>query len=121
MDLNIHGKTALVTGASSGLGKAIARQLINNGVKTAICARDPQKLNKAAEDMGAIAICGDLSNPQDLTKILDEAQEKLAGIDILVANTGGPPKASFIDTTEPMFNDAFQGLCLSTSTASRRV
>ena len=91
MDLKIHGKTALVTGASSGLGKAIARQLIDNGVKTAICARDPQKLEQAAVEMGAIAICGDLSNPQDLQRVIDQAQQKLGSIDILAANTGGPP------------------------------
>ncbi|NQZ59083.1 MAG: SDR family NAD(P)-dependent oxidoreductase [Lentisphaeraceae bacterium] len=121
MDLGIKGKTALVTGASSGLGKAIAQQLVENGVKTVICARNKEKLNNAAEEIGAIAVCGDLSSPQDLKRILSEANDILGGIDILVANTGGPPKAQFVDTTEEMWGDAFQSLFLSTTEAIRQV
>jgi len=119
MDLGIQNKTALVMGASSGLGKAIAIELIANGVKTAICARNPQKLQAVADQIGAIPIAADLSDMQQVSMLCREAENALGSIDILVANTGGPPKATFTDTSESLWSDAFQSLFLSTTTVIR--
>jgi 3-oxoacyl-[acyl-carrier protein] reductase len=61
VDLGLNNKTALVTGASRGLGKAVAAALVAEGAKVAICARDTTRLEAAATEIGAIGIAADLS------------------------------------------------------------
>ncbi len=95
MDLGIAGKIAFVLGSSSGLGFSVASELRDNGVKVAICGRDKQKLDSAAGKIGAIPVCGDISKSDDISGMVKEVREKLGEIDILVTNTGGPPKAVF--------------------------
>jgi 3-oxoacyl-[acyl-carrier protein] reductase len=111
MDLGLQNKRALVTGASQGLGKAIAGALRNEGAAVAICSRDPARIEAAAKDIGAIALVGDLSGAVE--DVLRQATDRLGGIDILVVNTGGPPAGTFDTVTDDAWRHAFDGLWMS--------
>lgn len=114
MDLKIKDKRALVFGGSAGIGRAIAAALTAEGVRVAIAARDPERLGRAAAEIGAAAtIPCDLSKPGAGALAVSQAREKLGGIDILVCNTGGPPKGHFTDITSAQWQESFQNLFLS--------
>lgn len=115
MDLQLNGKTAVVFGGSRGLGRAIAEELVAEGVRTVIVARDADRVAKVAAEIGAIGLPGDLSEP-GAGRALVEAAGKLLGQmpDILVTNTGGPPTGSFQSTDNAAWAKGFQGLWMST-------
>jgi 3-oxoacyl-[acyl-carrier protein] reductase len=102
MDLELTGKTALVTGASKGIGKAIARGLAREGVRVAICSRDAATLNAAAKDLGAgargevIAIPADLSRADEVQRVAEDATGRLGRVDILVNNAGAIRGGDFL-------------------------
>lgn len=99
MDLGIEGRTALVTGASKGLGFASAKVLSQAGAKLAIAARTEESLQKAAKKIDAIAITADLSGRTGLLTCIEKTRDSIGNPDILVINTGGPPPATFAGTT----------------------
>jgi 3-oxoacyl-[acyl-carrier protein] reductase len=113
VDLGLKNKRALVTGASRGLGKAIAAALAAEGTKVAICARDAARLEAAAQEIGADGIAADLSQLGAVDKVLRQANEKLGGVDILVANTGGPPAGGFEAISDEAWRKAFESLWIS--------
>lgn len=93
MDLGIAGKRAVVAASSSGLGFATAKALVNEGCDVVICGRDPHRLVAAANELpGAHAIQADVSTLDGATSFIARAHEHLGGVDILVANSGGPPR-----------------------------
>jgi NADP-dependent 3-hydroxy acid dehydrogenase YdfG len=97
MDLQMKGKQALVTGASAGIGKAIAFALAREGVDVAICARRPEPLQAAASQIARetnrkiVPIPADLTQPGDAEAFVKEAHTALGRIDILVNNAGSAP------------------------------
>lgn len=114
MDLGLETKRALVTGASKGLGKAVAGALRTEGAAVAICARDAGRVAAVAKDIGAVGLVGDLSIPGAAANIARQAIEKLGGVDILVVNTGGPPAGTFETTADEAWRRAFENLWMST-------
>ncbi|NOZ66285.1 MAG: SDR family oxidoreductase [Alphaproteobacteria bacterium] len=99
MDLNINGRTALVTGGSKGLGYASAAALSQEGAKVAIVARNEAMLHKAAETIDAVPVMADLSDRAGVLACVDKSRAAIGNPDILVINTGGPAPATFADTT----------------------
>lgn len=105
MDLGFAGKVALVTGASRGLGKAVADLLASEGASVAIAARDPEALEAAASEVRERSGADVLFHPTDVTRedqvsaLVFSVIEKFGRIDVLVANAGGPPASRF-ETTE---------------------
>src|ERR671932_1328393 len=91
MDLGLKGRTAIVSGASSGLGLATAEALAAEGANVTLFARLRDALEREADRLGALAVRGDVTNPRDLQKVVDRTLEAFGGIDILVWNSGGPP------------------------------
>lgn len=91
MDLGIAGRRAAVAGASRGLGFATAAALVAEGVDVAICGRDPDRIAATAARIGARPVVADLSTVQGAQEFVTSAEAALGGIDILVANSGGPP------------------------------
>ena len=114
MDLKLKGKRAFVLGASTGIGYAVAEELIREGATVAICARNEERLRKSAQALGAhFAIAGDLSKPGAGRELVMKVIEKMGGIDILITNTGGPPKGLFEDLKAEDWLAGFQGLWMS--------
>ena len=109
MDLQLAGRVALVTGASSGLGLAIARELSQEGASVAMVARREDLLKKEAADISAatkrraLPVPGDVSVAGESDRIVAAAAEVLGPVDILVANAGGPPSTLFESTTDEQY------------------
>lgn len=120
MDLKLKGKRALVQGSSQGLGRAIAEMLVKEGAIVAISSRNADKLNQTARAIGAAAaIPCDLSKPGAAISLIKATQEELGGLDILVTNTGGPPKGPFEEVTPEQWQEGFQSLWLSATDSIR--
>jgi 3-oxoacyl-[acyl-carrier protein] reductase len=113
MDLGLHGLGALVGGGSSGLGKAIATELIAEGSRVAITARPGEKLERAAAELGAEPVAADLSRVDEPGDAVLRAVERLGRLDLLVVNSGGPPGGSFEDLDEAAWTAAIDGVLWS--------
>lgn len=102
MDLGIDGKVALVTAASKGLGRGVAAALASEGCRVTICAREPERLARAAAEMSGdvLAIPADVTNAAVPARLVDATVERFGGLDILVANAGGPPATRALDVTD---------------------
>ena len=106
MDLGLTGRTALVTGASSGLGLASAEALAGEGANVAMFARRRDQLEREADRLGALAIRGDVTIPHDLERAVETTLAAFGGIDVLVWNSGGPPLGGAIDVTPESIEQA---------------
>jgi 3-oxoacyl-[acyl-carrier protein] reductase len=113
MELGLTGRTAIVCGASSGMGLAIAEALAAEGASVAMFARRRELLEREAERLGALAVRGDLTNPADLKRLVDRTVKAFGGIDILVNNGGGPPRTSALEITDETIEAAVELLLLS--------
>lgn len=86
--MDLSNKKVLITGGSSGLGKAMAKMLIEEGARVAITGRDKNKLSEVANSIGAVAIHADVCNESDVMHCFDVMQNDLGGLDILINNAG---------------------------------
>jgi 3-oxoacyl-[acyl-carrier protein] reductase len=100
VNLGLQGRTAIVCGASSGMGLAIAEALGDEGANVAMFARRRDLIEREAERIGALSVRGDLTVPADLEKLVERTVQAFGGIDVLVNNGGGPPPgpAAGVDT-----------------------
>ena len=102
MDLDLGGKTALVTGSSKGLGFATARLLAAEGCNVVICGRDEKSLTSASDAISAeggscLGLVTDLNDESARERLVQQAMERFGAIDIAVLNTGGPAPGNFQD------------------------
>jgi 3-oxoacyl-[acyl-carrier protein] reductase len=119
MDLGLKGRRALVMGASRGLGKAIARTYVAEGMRVAICARDATRIAATAREIGAEGMVCDLSQPGAADSLVRDATAQLGAIDVLVVNTGGPPPGPFLGFSDDAWRAAFESLWMSSVGAIR--
>jgi 3-oxoacyl-[acyl-carrier protein] reductase len=114
MDLNLKNKRALVLASSSGIGKAIAKALIDEGAKVAITSSNKERIEKTENEIGAKAsfVCN-LKDPKQIPMLIESTMSALGGIDILVTNTGGPAKGQFEELTSEQWQTEFQSILLS--------
>ena len=106
MDLGLAGRTAIVCGASSGMGLAIAEELVAEGCNVAMFARRRDLLEREAERLGALPVQGDLIIPQHLERLVQATVGAFGGLDILVLNGGGPPAGRASELTPEAVEDA---------------
>lgn len=109
--MTLAGKTALITGGSSGIGLAAAHRLKENGARVAIVGRSAAKLEKAADELGndVVTIVADVASLADLARMKTEVEEKLGTLDIVFANAGvamGTPLANTEEATYYTIMDA---------------
>ncbi len=97
--MKLDDAKVLITGGSSGIGKATARMLHARGAKVAICGRNEERLRKAAEETGAIGIPADVSDEADVTRLVARTIDQLGGYDVLINNAGIGTFAPLIETT----------------------
>jgi 3-oxoacyl-[acyl-carrier protein] reductase len=112
MDLGLRGRTAIVLGASSGLGLASAESLAAEGANVAMFARRRDVLEREADRIGALAVRGDVAAPRDLERLVETTLEAFGGIDVLVWNSGGPPAGKAVDLTAEDVEAAVETLLL---------
>jgi 3-oxoacyl-[acyl-carrier protein] reductase len=103
VDLGLSGKAALVTGASRGLGRAIALELAHEGARVALCARGTDALEATAAEIRAqgavaVAVVADVTTEDGVQKLVDTAVTAFGGVDVLVNNVGGSTGTSFSET-----------------------
>jgi 3-oxoacyl-[acyl-carrier protein] reductase len=115
MDLGLDGRVALVMGASKGLGFAVAAALVREGATVAIASRSAERIEAAAAALGpAGSPCvADASDPDRLATLPGEVEAALGPIDILVANTGGPPLGGALDHELEEWEQAYRSLVLA--------
>src|SRR5712692_8681897 len=106
MDLQLNDKVAFVTGASKGIGRAVAEQLASEGAHVVITARTPEPLERAARDITAktkatvVPMAGDMSKTQDVNRCVAATLERFGQIDILVTCAGSSPGGLLEELTE---------------------
>ena len=122
MDLGISGKRAVVCAASAGLGKATAAALAADGARVAICSRFPERIEAAAAEIpGSIPFVADVATQEGALDFVHRAADALGGVDILVANGGGPPGGNFASTEQDAYAVAIEQHCLSVIAMCREV
>ncbi len=120
---DVSGQVVLITGASRGLGLAMAREFAGAGARLAICARDPQELDWAREDLArrgaeAVAIQCDVGNHDDVQRLVRETLERFGRIDTLVNNAGvitvGPWQSQTLTDYQEAMDTMFWGVVYPT-------
>jgi 3-oxoacyl-[acyl-carrier protein] reductase len=108
VDLGLKDRTAIVCGASAGLGLATAEALAHERANVTMFARRREVLQREAERLGALAVRGDVTNPRDLETVVNRTVEAFGGIDIVVWNSGGPPPGRAVGLTAEAIEEAVE-------------
>lgn len=129
MNLGLDGKVALVTGASKGIGKAVAEELSREGCRVVLSARGEEELQKAAEEIGAagdpggvLAGAADVTRADEVERLVGQAVERFGTIDILVNNAGGVgPRRPFHELSDEDWFDVLDLNLISAVRVTRAV
>jgi 3-oxoacyl-[acyl-carrier protein] reductase len=115
MDLGIDGRTALVMGASRGIGRGIAAALAREGARVAMASRSRERIAEAAAEIEGetVPFEADTSDVERLAKLPGEVETELGPVEILVTNTGGPPLGAAHDHPEKEWEEAYRSLVLA--------
>jgi len=111
MDLGLHGKVALVTGGSRGIGRAIVHDLAKEGCRVAFSARGEETLRATEREVAALgaqvlAVQADMTNTEEVEHFVNKAAERFGSVDILVNNVGGSRGGQTWDTSDEDWAEA---------------
>src|SRR5438132_1459785 len=109
MDLKLTGKVAIVTGASRGIGRAIAQTLASEGVKLTLAARSKDQLEELARSLKTDCLVQpvDLRAPEAAATVVEQTMKKFGAIDVLVNNAGATKRGDFFELTDADWEDGF--------------
>ena len=108
MNLELDAKRVLVLGSTSGLGRSIAHQFVREGARVVVSGRNEERAAEAAAALGAAtSVVGNLTAEGEARRVVEEAAKALAGLDILVVNTGGGQPGGLAGTSEGTRHDAY--------------
>jgi 3-oxoacyl-[acyl-carrier protein] reductase len=118
VDLGLKGRTALVMGASRGIGRGIALALGREGASVALASRTAADLEKVAAEIDSptAVLVADSNDLERLEALPGEVEQVLGPLDILILNTGGPPLGTAIDTDRDQWQAAYRELVLAPKT-----
>jgi 3-oxoacyl-[acyl-carrier protein] reductase len=112
MDLGLDGRVALVTGASRGIGFGIARALAAEGARVAVSSSSRERIEQAAAELGARGYVHDTNDLDAAPHLVEQVERDVGTVDVLVANTGGPPGGDPLEFTDDQWRDAQRELML---------
>jgi 3-oxoacyl-[acyl-carrier protein] reductase len=115
MDLGLTDRAYIVTGASSGLGRATAEQLLAEGARLLVCSRDPGRLEElaASAEPGAVLVLpGDLADPDLPERLVAAAVARFGRLDGALISVGGPPAGTTDEITDEQWRSAFETVFL---------
>lgn len=121
MDLRLDGRTALVTGAASGIGAATARRLADEGALVVAADIDAAGAATVADDISGLAVELDVTDAAALRRQIDHAVDRFGPIDILVNNAGSGQLALFLDTDESTWLDVLRVNLIGTMSCTHAV
>jgi 3-oxoacyl-[acyl-carrier protein] reductase len=113
MDLGLEGRTAIVCGASAGIGLGVAEALSEEGANVVMFARGRDALEREAQRLGGLAVAGDVMVAEDVERLVATAVDAFGGIDVLVNNSGGPPRTTALELDEDAIENAVRLLLVS--------
>ena len=121
MDLDLRGRVAIVTGASYGIGRAIAQGLIQEGARAAICARHAEQVKHTATELGpeVLAVQADMTKAADIVTLFDQTLERFGRVDILVNNAGGTHLSQSLDLPDEAWQENIEVNLFSVIRCSR--
>jgi len=128
MDLRLNHSHAFVAGSSSGLGRAIARQLLFEGCRVTICSRSKERIHSARSwliaetgcpEQNVHAVTCDVTDEGDILRAMEAAASTFGGINLLVTNAGGPPTGQVDDLDADTWRGALELNLMSTINLSR--
>jgi len=128
LDLQLKGKSVIVTGASQGLGKAVATEFAHEGARVFISSRSEEKLQAAAKEIREktgnksihYAVC-DMKDNEQINNLVQKVIEENESVDVLINNAGGPPAGTFLEISDEAWYDAFEQNLLSVVRATKSV
>jgi 3-oxoacyl-[acyl-carrier protein] reductase len=110
--MRLEGKSAIVTGAGRGIGKAIARRFLHEGAGVLICDLEPERLEAAREELAAIGTVQsevvNVTSREEVERLVDRAREEFGRIDILANNAGISRFEPFLEITDENWNDTLE-------------
>lgn len=114
MELGLKGKTALVIASSQGLGKAIAKEFVQEGTNVLLASRNEEQLKAVKKELSLIGnakvdyIVCDITNPENIKAMVEKLKLEYGSLDILINNAGGPPAGGFEDMTDEQWQNSFE-------------
>lgn len=120
MNLGLEGRAGLVLGSTSGLGRAVAEALATEGVRVAVHGRDETRGKEVASTLrDGVAVTGDITEPGVAAAVVDEAVQRLGGLDVMVCNTGGGGAGGILDADGDRDDAAYRSMLRPVLEAAR--
>jgi NAD(P)-dependent dehydrogenase (short-subunit alcohol dehydrogenase family) len=123
MDLQLQGRTAIVAASSQGIGYAVAKRFLEEGANVAICSRTEESVTTAAErlreevdieDDRVLPVQCDVTEQDQIDRLVAETVDAFGGVDVHVNNHGGPPAVTFEEATDEQWDESYRRVVSST-------